>query len=110
MMASSFDGAVIEQLVNMGYTKQQCINASKLVSNCHDINEVQDKLMQIEDIEMKKDYEMDQQKQLDPCKVWKCEQCSTLNILYNTVCKSCKAHCNIVEQIELKIKQMIKMM
>eukprot|EP01084_Bolivina_argentea_P249943 418580_1 len=110
-MAEEFDETLIDQLVMLGYDREQCIKASTLVTNYKDINELQDKLTEMENQQTQQQYNIDEQKQLDPYKIWKCDTCSTTNILYKSICKLCQNPCkNIKDQIELNIKHMIKIL
>jgi len=47
-MSSTFDESVVSQLVQLGYDRADCLNASKDVSNYKDINAVKDKVEQIQ--------------------------------------------------------------
>ena len=50
-MSSTFDESVVSQLVQLGYDRADCLNASKDVSNYKDINAVKDKVEQKQTIE-----------------------------------------------------------
>jgi len=47
-MQAQFDETIVSQLVQLGYDRADCLDASKLVNNFKDINAVMDKVKQIQ--------------------------------------------------------------
>ena len=102
------DEGVVDQLEALGYDRNECIKASQLATNYKDINEVQEKVIEIQNEQTQKEYDIDQeQKQLEVFKEWKCETCSRTNILYKSICDECKKECKN-GTIELNAKNIIQ--
>ena len=108
---AQFDEGVIEQLVMLGYSRDECIAASKLVTNVKDINAVQDKLNEMLEKEAQEEIEADfPDDALEQYAEWKCPKCDVSNQLYFFNCTTCKTPCDISLTIEPRIKGTIKVL